>query len=291
MTPLVFLYVAAAAFVLGNLYRIARIAAMPPHLRWEIYPMPRGTAAQQRYGGSYFEETEWWRKPRSSSWGSELGYMLREVLTFATLHKRNRRLWLWSWLMHVGLYALGITAASIGIAAVTASAATVVTPVCGIIGSGAGLAGVSGLLARRLTDPEVRAGSSRGDLLNLIWIAAVFASAACVHLLGGGTRELVTLARAFLRLGPTPAMGWPATAHLVLVGVFAAWFPATHMTHAYMKFFTYHRVRWDDIAVAHDPKLNRVMSANLRRPTTWAAPHIAAGGKSTWADVVGGRRP
>ena len=52
-------YVAVALFAAGNLYRILRIARMPAHLRWELYPVPKGTAARRRYGGSYFEASEW----------------------------------------------------------------------------------------------------------------------------------------------------------------------------------------------------------------------------------------
>lgn len=288
MTLLVFLYVAGAVFLLGNAVRIARIALLPRHLRWELYPMPRGAAARQRYGGSYFEDTEWWTKPPSSSRWSELGYILREVMTFATLRKRNRPLWLWSWLMHLGGYGLGVTAALLAIAALTGNSAAI--RVCAIVSSCAGLAGVSGLFVRRLRNAQMRAGTSRVDLFNLLLIAAVFGSATCVHLLPGGTRELVTFTRALLRLEPVPVIGWPAAAQLFLLGVFAAYFPATHMTHAYMKFFTYHRVRWDDSAVAHHPEMNRIMRANAQRPITWAARHIAAGENSTWADVVGGRR-
>ena len=284
MTLLVFLYVAGAVFVLGNAWRVARIAAMPAHLRWELYPMPRGS------GGSYFEKAEWWTKPRRTSLLSEVNYILPEILAYATVRKRNRPLWLWSWFMHLGLYGLSITAAWIGIAAVKGSAPNLAMQLFAVVSSCAGLAGVSGLFARRANIAEVSAGTSRGDLFNLFLIAAVFASAVWVQVTGSGPQELVAATRALMQLGPAPAIGWAATVHLVLLGVFAAYFPATHMTHAYMKFFTYHRVRWDDVAVAHDPEMGRMMRANVQRPITWAAPHIAAGNRSTWADVVSGRR-
>ena len=51
-----------------------------------------------------------------------------------------------------------------------------------------------------------------------------------------------------------------------------------------MKFFTYHSVRWDDAAVAHDPAMARAVGANVQRPITWAAPHIR--NASTWAEAV-----
>ena len=49
---------AIAIFIAGNLYRVLKILRMPAHLRWELYPLPHGPRDRQRYGGSYFEETE-----------------------------------------------------------------------------------------------------------------------------------------------------------------------------------------------------------------------------------------
>ena len=291
MALLVFIYVAAAVFVIGNLYRLLRIARMPAHVRWELYPMPRGTREQQRYGGSYFEHTEWWTKRRPSSSTSELGYIAREVLTFKTLRHRNRPLWLWSWLMHVGLYTLIVASAGVFIAATRGRLPHALIQILAMLSSCVGLAGVAGLVARRLGSHPMRAGTARRYFLNLFLIGALFVSGAAAYGSPNGTQELVSFTRAFLRVHPTSTMGWPATAHCALLGLFLAYFPATHMTHAYMKFFTYHRVRWDDEPVAHNVAIERSMSANVRRPISWAAPHIASTDKSTWADAVTRSRP
>ena len=42
MSLLVFFYIAIGVFVLGYACRLVRFARMPAHLRWELYPMPRG---------------------------------------------------------------------------------------------------------------------------------------------------------------------------------------------------------------------------------------------------------
>ena len=36
------------------------------HVRWELYPVPH-EAQKAHYGGSYLEESEWWKKPREVS--------------------------------------------------------------------------------------------------------------------------------------------------------------------------------------------------------------------------------
>ena len=64
MPPLTVALIAAISiFVLGNLCRVVKAMLMPVHLRWDLYPIPKGPRDRQRYGGSYFEETEWWTKP------------------------------------------------------------------------------------------------------------------------------------------------------------------------------------------------------------------------------------
>jgi len=61
MPPLTLALIAAiSVFLLGNLYRVVKAMRMPVHLRWDLYPIPKGPRDRQRYGGSYFEETEWW---------------------------------------------------------------------------------------------------------------------------------------------------------------------------------------------------------------------------------------
>ena len=58
------------------------------------------------------------------------------------------------------------------------------------------------------------------------------------------------------------------------------------MTRAYMKFFTWHVVRWDDSPAISDPRAVRTLAANLKRKVTWAAPHIAGGDATTWLHVL-----
>ena len=52
-------YAALLIFIAASLSRIIKVAKMPVHLRWELYPVPheRGRA---HYGGSRLEENEWW---------------------------------------------------------------------------------------------------------------------------------------------------------------------------------------------------------------------------------------
>ena len=60
---------------------------MPMHVRWELYPVAheKGRAS---YGGSYFEEVDWWTKPREVD---KLGEVDRCFMGDARLRATGRR--------------------------------------------------------------------------------------------------------------------------------------------------------------------------------------------------------
>jgi nitrate reductase gamma subunit len=102
---LVLAYVSLAVFAAVTLWRTVRLARLPVHLRWELAPVPH-EKGKSHYGGSYFEEYEWWTKPRSRSLVSELVYMFEEIVFLKALWKNNRSLWRFSFPFHFGLYLL-----------------------------------------------------------------------------------------------------------------------------------------------------------------------------------------
>lgn len=103
-------YALLAIFVVVFVIRTFSMAKQPVHLRWELAPIPheKGKGA---YGGSYFEEFEWWTKPREKSLSSELSYMFQEIVFLKSVWEHNRRLWWFSFPLHFGLYLLIVTAA------------------------------------------------------------------------------------------------------------------------------------------------------------------------------------
>ena len=106
------LIAAISVFLLGNLCRVVKVMFMPAHLRWELYPIPKGSRDRQSYGGSYFEETEWWTKPIGTGLGGEVTFMLKEVFFLREAFENHRALWLWSLLLHWGLYLYMASAAT-----------------------------------------------------------------------------------------------------------------------------------------------------------------------------------
>ncbi|MEW5899786.1 MAG: nitrate reductase, partial [Bacillota bacterium] len=63
-------------FLLVAAYRIFRLAAMPLHLRWELYPVAHEPRPS---GGSYMEEVDYVQKPRHFVLFGEIKELLSEV--------------------------------------------------------------------------------------------------------------------------------------------------------------------------------------------------------------------
>jgi len=267
------LLAAVAVFVVGNVWRIVATLRKPRPLRWDLYPIPRGPAEKQRYGGSYFEESDWWTKPTHGLSLNEPFFVLKEVVLLKSVYENFHHLWLWSWLLHWGFY-LYIGATGLGLLAVPESVVQFLYFVAAFIG----LVGVAGVLTVRLTHARLRGHSSRATFFNLALLGVFFATAALAATAGFNFRS---------------AFVTPSTAiqvHLAVVVFFLIYFPFTHMTHAFMKFFTWHQVRWDDRASIHDRSSSATLANYLELPVTWSAPHINPVGKRSWRDVVNEER-
>jgi nitrate reductase gamma subunit len=290
-----FLGASIAAFLVGCALKGIRYARMPVHVRWELYPVAheKGRAS---YGGSYFEELDWWTKPRHRDHLADLKVIAGEVLTMHQVRERNPGLWMPSLLFHYGMYLLfglgallllqaGATAVGAGVPAF-ARGGTLLS-LWGAAGLGLGTLGAAGLLVRRVSDPQLRNASTPADLVHLVWLLLVFAASWGSWILVD--RQFTTAASFLAGLARGQALASPSawfTAQLVLLGGFLAYLPSSHMTHFFAKYFTWHSVRWDDRPAIEDGARMAKVAGYLGRPVSWSAEHIGADGKRTWADVA-----
>jgi nitrate reductase gamma subunit len=301
LTLVVYLVVAMAAivFVSACAWRAAVFARSPLHLRWELYPVPHESPERAAHGGSYLEQSEWWRLPRRTRLAGELRFMVPEILFLQALRTHNRPLWYRSFPFHFGLYLLG---ASVGILFGGALSARLGADTSGVVVRGtqwlAGLtgttglvlavAGAIGLLHRRLTDAALRVSTTPGDIFNLsFFIVALGLVGAAYWTRGANAPGAFALATGLLgwdvALAVPPALAAGVTATALL----AAYIPLTHMAHFIAKYFTYHSVRWDDEPMSHNARRAQAMAEYLSYRPTWSAPHIrGTGDLRTWADVV-----
>jgi nitrate reductase gamma subunit len=256
-------------FMFGSAIRILRMAAMPVHVRWELYPVPEGAIKRARI-------------------------MMSEVLLLKGVYEHHRSLWLWSWLFHTALYLLiGVVGLSF-IASLSMHARDAFTSgiaVLSVITFGFGTVGTTALILMRLLNARLRAFASFAAIFNLALLLAIFLSGmAYVFTHPAFAYVMVAQSGSLLGLNPAPSLDPIAAAHLGLMAFFIAYFPFTQMAHGMMKYFMYHSVRWDDRPTEQIPKHAEEMKRYLAFPVSWSAPHIRDG-KANWAEVVSPKDP
>ncbi|HUT09231.1 MAG TPA: respiratory nitrate reductase subunit gamma [Thermoguttaceae bacterium] len=299
-------YVSLAVFLGAIVCRAVKLARLPIHLRWELYPVAheKGRAS---YGGSYLEEPDWWTKPRRSSLAGELKVMIPEILLLAGVWEHNRGHWFRSFPFHFGLYLSAGLVVLLGIGGIAIAAGADVSAAGGAMGRALhhltyvvgyaalwfGLIGAAALLAKRVFDEDYREYTKKIDFFNLAFFAATFAVAIVAH--GLADPRFVALRDYFARLvtfdlsaaGVASASppGWIAV-EIVLASLLLAYIPLTHMSHFFTKWFMYHDVRWSDEPNLPGGEIERQVGRMLQYPVSWSASHIRGDGKKTWAEVA-----
>ncbi len=288
----IFVYAAVVFCLVAVVVRSLRYGRAPVHLRWELYPVAheRGRA---HYGGSIFEESDWWTRTRRPDHGGALRAMAAEIVLLAGVRHHNPALWRRSWPFHAGLYLLivwllgnlgqGIAVATGHGGGTLSTAASTATTVVGFTGLVLALGGAVALAHRRLVDPALRAYNAPSDILNLAVFVAWLGTALGVHAVERGFASLVTAAAALVAFQPLAA---PAgvQVELALGGVVLVWLPLSRMFHFVAKYFLYHRVRWEDAPNPRGGALERRLQQAMTFGVGWSAPHVGEG--RTWQDAA-----
>ena len=299
-------YLGLAIFVAAVGLRIFKQFKMPLHFRWELYPVQHEPGEKASYGGSYMEEVNWWEKDRRRSLINEIKYMIPEISLLRGLREENRSLWNVSFPFHFGLYLLFGTLFLLFLGAIVMVAGGRISPetgglssliyyltiLTGFPGLILGNWGVIGLIFRRLTDPNLKNYSSPLDFLNLLLFllflgVSLLAWLLLDHSFGGARGYVYSL----ITFGGWPEggggrMSFLGGASALLGSLLFAYIPLTHMSHMFMKYFMYHSIRWEDTPNLRGGRVEAAILNNLGFKPNWAAPHIGADGKKTWADIA-----
>ncbi|MFP3492333.1 MAG: respiratory nitrate reductase subunit gamma [Vulcanisaeta sp.] len=291
-------YITLLIFIAGISYRWWRWSTMPIHLRWELYPVPH-EAGKAEYGGGYLEEASWWSRGRKVSTIGELKELLKEMLFIKRIYNNNRRLWALSYSFHLGIYLILVWFLLILLGAVTIAYMHVPIPssspwatfllyatlIIGGTGDVLGIIGGVGLLTRRLINPVLRDYTTWPDYLNLILVLLPLISG----MVAWTYDPYFNLAREFMvslvSASTVPYLPPAVIVNVVFTQVLIAYIPFTKITHFIGKYFTYHKVLWDD-----EPNLGQLDDeigdlTALRLP--WNATHIKHG-ESWEGNVMGG---
>ncbi|MFH1700137.1 MAG: respiratory nitrate reductase subunit gamma [Candidatus Zixiibacteriota bacterium] len=293
-----FNYTAIVFFAIIVVIKMMRIARMPLHLRWDLYPIPH-EKGKGKYGGSYYEESDWWTKPNEFSLFSELKEMAKEIIFVHSVYKNNRPLWYFSFPFHFGLYCLigffvliiigalmgmsgtSLSSESAGIGALVFS----LTNVMGTVGWVLSIIGGAGLFLSRVLRGELRGPSVISDYVNILFMLAFLVTgflSGWMH--DPGYVYLRSYTHSMITFSTAGIMPQSLTAHLWVLGALLLYYPFTHMTHVFSKYFTYHKIRWEDSPNTRGSKIEKSIMGNLGYRVSWSAPHIKAG--STWAEAA-----
>ncbi len=284
-------YFSLAFAIVMLFYRAQRIAKLPIHLRWELYPVPH-EKGRSHYGGSYMEEFEWWKKEREVSKGNELKEMFEEMIFIKALFKKNKGLWLFSFPFHFGLYLLIGFSTFLVLGSIFElfnspfGFINILIQITGVSGIILTLVGSLGLLLKRIFDYDLRCFSGFGDYFNLIIFVIISGSMISAWLTIDPNFDILK-AYTFSLITASPySTNGMITIEIVSVLFFLVYLPFTHMTHFIAKYFTYHEIRWNDEPNKKGSKIEKEIDKVLQYPVSWSAPHIKGDGKKTWVDVA-----
>lgn len=288
-------YAAFAIFVLVVLWRAIKYATMPIHLRWELYPVPH--EPEHEHGGSFFEEQEFWKKPRKHDKLNELKEMFEEMLFIKRVYQNKRGMWYFSWPFHGGIYlilawfALMFIKAVLILAGLSEGSILVIIAdylilLTGIVGILAATFGCLGLLALRLSNKDLRKYSSGVDYFNLVFILVVLLTGWVAWL---GFDPTFDTAKAYMlslvSFGGVdmPALSGATLVHMILLELLFVYIPFTKMSHYIGKYFTYHCVLWEDEINLRGSEVERRVKEALKLRARWSAPHFSG---RTWDEEV-----
>ncbi len=309
LLPYVIAYIAIGIFCVACVARFLMWVNQPMHVRWELYPVAHEPGKKAQYGGSYMEDTEWWKTPRETSLWGELKVMVPEIFFLVALKEHNPKLWVSSFPFHFGLYlVIGCTLLLLGNGALSAVAPSLVASpaglstlgslmanailILGVAGLGLGIFGALGLLIRRLTDADLKDFTAPADIFNLLFFIVAFGCTLASFILVDrdfGQARLFTYNLVTFKMGALAGSGLTVllpTASVILLGLLVAYIPLTHMSHFIGKFFAYHNIRWNDTPNLGEKDQEEKIMEVLHYPVSWSAPHINGDGKRTWANVA-----
>ena len=276
---------------------VIRYLKKPLHVRWELYPVGHEGGPRAAYGGSYLEESEWWTKKQKGSLAESIKNFLIEALFLHATFEHNKSLWIRTYPFHVGLYLLfggfflTTFAALAQLMEITPGAVLTavgnLVQVSSFVGFLCVAGGAAALFHRRQKQEDLRKYSMPEHFFNLGAFVALGALGLLAWL---GNPSFFELGKNFLVDALRFKFADPGSVvfslYLILGFALAAYVPATHMGHFYMKYFLYHDIRWGDHPTQDSAATQKKIGTVLNYHVRWNAPHIQGDGKKTWAEVA-----
>ncbi len=283
-------WVALIAFIGLSVKKFMEYGKLPQHGRQDLYPVPLETDEKFRYGGSYMEEDKWYEKERHHNLKRELIDMFEEMLFIKKLFINQNSFWWLSYSLHLGMYAAIAWSVLVLIGAFLPACfltgiVTFLTILAGIIAGVLMTVGAIGLLCKRLFVKEFKNYTTPQEYFNLIILLATSASGLLVWLGDMQFEFGRNIARAMFTFKPLTAFypeGMPAALaiFILLLAFISIYIPLTKLSHYVGKFYTFHKVIWDNEPNLPGSQVEANILAAQQKPKDpnalkWSAPHIS----------------
>lgn len=293
----ILIYVCFLLFIGAFVWKVIKYIRMPVHLKWELYPNAHGASSET--SDSPAEEMKLQEKHFLQSVFLELKYMMIEIFLFKKIFRHNRGLWYFTHPFHMGLFLLIVWAILLFISALmmingislaesTNGAVKFVyylTLAVGGTGFILGILGGIGLLLKRLFDNKYKPFTSVSDIFNLAFILAIMISGLVSWLsfdvMFNNAREFM---RDLISFNQNASVNPAMYTGLALFTLFLVYLPFTHMMHLITKYFTHHKVLWDNAPYKRGSRLEKTLEKQFAQPVSWGAPHTRD--SKTWSDAV-----
>ncbi|MPM46755.1 hypothetical protein SDC9_93461 [bioreactor metagenome] len=281
------MYVAVIVFVVITGYKVLSYQKMPRHLRWDLYPVPH-----QGPEGSKYQKVDFYKKKPVFSKAHEMIAMSQEMILIKKAFDHNRRLWIGTWPLHMGIYlsglwlALLVTGGILGIqdqtmligSSLITWAISKLTIIVGAIAFVMGLFGSLVLLWLRFSNDDLRYIADFVTYFNLCLMAAVFGAGLAAWITVDPFFDLIRQnVLALLTFQASPVTEAAIVIEMLIFGLFLLYLPFSRMMHFAAKYFFYHNIMWDDESMVPQSALEKDVRKSLQYSPRWSSGHIAAG--------------
>lgn len=229
------------------------------------------------------EEMDWAKKPIHSSLIGELVEMGSEIFLLNRVRKHNTLgIWPFSMAMHWGIYLL-LTWIGLLIVEVLLKV-SVISPATNILGIVAFILGAFGCLAliiKRATNRELSLYTAPLDYFNLLLLLSIFVTGIISWRmdpsLGDSRRYMEGII--FFSL---PTLPFVVVLNFILFSLFLIYMPFTKLLHYVAKYFTFHKVLWDDGFKEKGSPKDKKNIEQVGYMFLWAGPH--SNPNKTWLE-------
>jgi nitrate reductase gamma subunit len=284
--------------ILAYTFKVWKYFKMPLNLRWDLYPIAHEKG--YKYGGSYFEEAEFWKKPRHISRLRDILEMAKQYLTMWGYLRRVPSYWLGIFPWHIGFYSIVAFHGFIWISAivmkttgiqVSAGSANLggeilyyLALVLALVSFILGTIGSLTLLMKRIFDANLRDYASPQNYVNYLFCLILFVSGLVSWAVGDATFGSYREFWLGIFSLKSVVVGGVEAVHLFLFSLFLFYLPFTRSTHYITLLIAYFKVRSSDAPNYGGGNAERKLKESLGRPNEWSAPHIQNG--KSWGEVV-----